>query len=91
MLLGRHLVALIDNRGRYLYPQAEVESLLLSRLPATSFLGEWRLQFEALRRGNGALWVLVSMVGCYLVFMLLRWSNPQLTQQAGKLLLDLFR
>lgn len=91
MLLGRHLVALIDNRGRYLYPQAEVESLLLSRLPATSFLGEWRLQFEALRRGNGALWVLVSMLGCYLVFMLLRWSNPQLTQQAGKLLLDLFR
>jgi hypothetical protein len=91
LLLGSRLIPLIDNRGRYLYPQAEVESQLLSRLPATSFLGEWRLQFEALRRGNVALWMLVLFVGVNLAFTLVRWSYPQLTQQIGKQFVDLFR
>ena len=91
VLIGRQLVELIDKRSRYLYPRPELESRLLGRLPATAFLSNWKLLFEALRRGNVALWMTAVATGLYLAFTLLRWSQPALVNGLGAQFVDLFR
>jgi hypothetical protein len=91
LLIGRELVQIIDPQRRYLYPKADMESQLLSRLPATAFMREPRLLLEALRRGNVALWLTTTMLAFYAALVLLRWSHPELMRQAGAHLLDLFR
>jgi hypothetical protein len=91
MLVGRELVQIIDGRGRFLFPQAEVEPELLGRLPRTAFLSHWRLQLEALRRGNVALWITAVALAFYLLIMLLRWFQPELVRRMGAHIVELFR
>lgn len=91
MLVGRDQVPLIDARGRYLYPQADVEAALLSRLPPTAFLGDWHFRLEALRRGNVTLWVSAVTLGLYVALMLVRWSQPGLMREMIAHLVELFR
>jgi hypothetical protein len=91
MLVGRDQVQLIDGRGRYLYPQADVEAALLSRLPPPAFLGDWRFHLEALRRGNVTLWTSAVTLGLYLVLMVVRWSQPGLMRALIAHLVELFR
>ena len=91
ILVGRTLVQIVDLKGRHLYPQPEVESRLLSHLPPTAFLGNWRFQLEALRRGNVALWITVVATALYLGFVLLRWLQPSLMRGLGAQIVDLFR
>ena len=91
LLVGRELVAIIDPKRRYLYPQAQVESQLLSRLPPQAFVRESRLLLESLRRGNVGMWISTALLVLYVTFLLLRWSQPELMRQAGAHLVDLFR
>jgi hypothetical protein len=83
MLIGRHLVQIVDPRGRFMFPQAEVESHMLSRLQPGAFLSNPRLLLEALRRGNVTLWVTTVGLASYLAFMLLEWLQPALTDRLG--------
>lgn len=90
MLIGRHLVQIVDPRGRFMFPQAEVESHLLSRLQPGAFLSNPRLLLEALRRGNVTLWVTTVGLAGYFAFMLLKWLQPALTDRLGAQIAALF-
>ena len=90
VLIGRDQVQVIDGRGRYLYPQAEVETALLSRLPPSAFLSDWRLQLETLRRGNVTLWITAVALALYLVFVLLKRSQAGLMRRMGAHIVELF-
>jgi len=89
MLIGRHLVQIVDPRGRFMFPQAEVESHMLSRLQPGAFLSNARLLLEALRRGNVTLWVTTVGLASYLAFMLLEWLQPALTDHLGAQIAEL--
>jgi hypothetical protein len=91
LLVGRQLVQIIDQRKRYLYSQAEIESQLLSHLPPTAFLGDRQLLLEGLRRGNVTLWFSAVGLALYLGYFLLRWSQPELMSRLGAQLMGLFR
>ncbi|MDF3019115.1 MAG: hypothetical protein K0Q92_418 [Steroidobacteraceae bacterium] len=91
LLVGRDLVQIIDPRGRHLYPQAEIESQLLSRLSPSAFVREPRLMFEALRRGNVGLWITAVLFASYLAVQVLRLTQPALVQQATAAFVALFR
>jgi hypothetical protein len=78
LLIGKHDVQVIDPRGRHLYPQQEIEAQLLSRLPPSAYIGNVRLQAEALRRGNPAVWFAAIAFALYLVFVLIRLFQPDL-------------
>lgn len=91
MLIGRHVVQIIDQRGRYLYPQAEVESHLLSRLQPGAFLSNPRLLLETLRRGNVTLWATTVGIAGYLAFILLKWTQPELVRGMGAQFAELLR
>jgi hypothetical protein len=89
MLIGRHLVQIVDPRGRFMFPQAEVESHMLSRLQPGAFLSNARLLLEALRRGNVTLWVTTVGLASYLAFMLLEWLQPAVTDRLGAQIAEL--
>ncbi|HEX6559600.1 MAG TPA: hypothetical protein VF021_09055, partial [Longimicrobiales bacterium] len=91
LLVGRHLVPIIDNRRRFLYPQAEVESQLLSRLPPTAFVSNLRLLLETLRRGNVSLWATCVALVIYLAIIVLKWSQPDLFIRLGALIGETLR
>lgn len=91
MLLGRHLVQIIDPRGRYLYSQKLIEEQLLSRLPPSAFLRGARLTIVALRRGNLATWAAVLAFASYFAFMLVKVYRPDLTQDIAVQIFGWFR
>ena len=91
VLIGRHLVDVVDQRGRYTYPQADVESQVLSRLSATAFLSDWRALLEMLRRGNVAVWSGATVVMLYLALTVIRWQQPEWVHRAGRQFVELFR
>jgi hypothetical protein len=91
MLIGRHLIQIVDMKGRYLYSRPEYEARLLSHLSPTAFLGGSRLLIEAMRRGNMTLWITGLAFAVYLVFTLLRWLQPGLMTRLSAQLIDLFR
>jgi hypothetical protein len=85
------LVQIIDPRGRHLYPQEEIESQLLSRLPPSAFVREPGLMIEALRRGNVGLWLTAVLLASYLAVQVLRLTQPALVQKATSAFVALFR
>jgi sugar lactone lactonase YvrE len=91
MLVGRHVVQIIDNRGRHLYPQAEIDSQLLGRLQPTAFISNFRLVLETLRRGNVGAWSTAAMLAIYLAFLLLRWLHPEWLPGLGPQIVELLR
>ena len=86
MLIGKHLVQMVDARGRFLYPQREIETQVLSRVTRSGFIGGQRLLFEGLKRGNTALWFTATAFTLYLAFVLLRVFRPEFLREVGALL-----
>ncbi len=91
LLVGRDLVQIIDPRGRHLFPQADIESQVLSRLPPSAFVGEAKLMMAALRRGNVGLWMVAALFVSYLAFEVLRLTRPDWIREATSAFVALFK
>lgn len=78
LLLGSRVVPIIDQLGRYIYPQDRIEAELLSRLPRPAFIGPARLILEAMRRGNVSLWLTALGTLAYVAVLLLGIFNKEL-------------
>ncbi|HET9863459.1 MAG TPA: hypothetical protein VFP37_08450 [Steroidobacteraceae bacterium] len=91
ILVGRHLLQVIDPRGRFLYPQAQVEAQILSRLQPDAFVSNPRILWETLRRGNVALWFTAISFALYVAILVLKSSRPDLLQRMGAQFIDWLR
>jgi hypothetical protein len=91
LLLGAHLVQIIDARGRYLFPREAIETQLLGRLPRSAFLRNGRIVFESLRRGNIGMWATVLSFAFCLGLTLLRIFQPALVGSVTAAVFDWFR
>jgi hypothetical protein len=83
LLIGNQVVEILDHRGRYRFPQQQIEAQLLGHLPASAFLNHWRMMLDALRRGNAAWWTFVVAVFLYLLLLALKVSHPELIRGLG--------
>lgn len=68
LLVGKQLVMVRTNHGKPVFPVEQLAALILARIPKPNFVSQWKLTYEALRRGNLALRCFVLFLTLFALF-----------------------
>jgi hypothetical protein len=87
LLVGRRIVALT----RPLFPAERLRTLILARIPATSFVAQSRFNWNALLRGNPWFRAIIAALCTMAVLTLLRETHPEWSYAAFEALMAWLR
>jgi hypothetical protein len=80
LLIGRRMVSLVRPHapGRMgPYSQEALRGLILARIPPDSYVSSRRLKWNAVKRGNAQLWLLLGTFALYPIAHLVSWWKPE--------------
>lgn len=87
LLFGRRIVAHV----RPLFPAERLRTLILARIPATSFVAQARFNWNALRRGNSSFWPIIAALCAMAVLTFLGEMHPEWSHAAFEALVTWLR